>query len=178
MWHQPLMCHLHDMSHCICTVNDLAFVTIYPLFVAKLHWLWQVSCVTSFEETFCAMKQSHAPITSPLSGVSSQRVALAWHTQSPLNVFVSHVIAGVWESWERTKLEIWPQRPRYFTATITLHWGEGGDIQGVTSQWGDTSVGGDMSVGVMHQWGRVTSQLRVTKSEWGDISVEWHFSRV
>ncbi len=73
--------------------------------------------------------------------------------------------------WESIKLEIWPQRWRYFTATIIMaskgdnKW-EGGDMSvGGQVRGGDTSVeggihggdkseGGVISMGVTHQWER------------------------
>ncbi len=73
----------------------------------------------------------------------------------------------------KEKLEIWPQRPGYFATTIAVHRGDQGvtSMGGVTSQMGVTHQfggdkvsgrwvasqrGGDISLGVEHQWGDIS----------------------
>ena len=80
----------------------------------------------------------------------------------------------------KQKLEIWPQRPRYFAATIAIHRGEqGGGMSeegGTSVKGGGTSVVmGGMSV-VMGRWhiswgGGVDFGPYLVDGSWGEASM-------
>ncbi len=101
----------------------------------------------------CRSFHQHMLQPSPKLWQGTRRARSTWCEKSRSEktwTRTGHQASGSWFLFCKSaqkKLKIWPQRPRYFAATIAVHRG-----------WGVTKVRG-----VTHQWGGVT------RSEGGDI---------